>query len=55
MTVGELIGALSKLEQDAPVKIWDYDMNEGWWLADVELALVKANLNLPKKIEVVIT
>lgn len=35
MTVGELIGILIQLDQDAVVKQWDYNPGEGWFRTEI--------------------
>lgn len=36
MNVSELIEELKKLPLDAPVRVWDYDRDEGWFTRPVE-------------------
>lgn len=35
MNVSELIEELKKLPLDAPVRVWDYDRDEGWFTTEV--------------------
>lgn len=43
MNVSELIEELKRLPLDAPVRKWDYDRDEGWFLVDVEGANTTLN------------
>lgn len=35
MNVSELIEELKKHPPDAPVRLWDYDADEGWFTVEV--------------------